>query len=284
MTTRHEEGGLPLVEVVREADGVVRVALNRPSRMNALTPPLFDALIAAGEALARDDSVRAVVLHGNGRAFCAGLDLSNFDRVRDPDSRISPGRLAARTHGDANDFQQAVLVWQSLPVPVIAAVHGVAYGGGLQLALGADLRLVAPDAKLSMMEIRWGLVPDMAGIWLTRQLMRADQARELIYSGRIVAADEAVTIGLATRVCADPLAEALTLAAGIAASSPAAVRAAKRLVTLAETADRATVLLAEAEAQDVLLDGPEQREVIRASREGRAPVFPPAGDGTSRSA
>ncbi|MFX7294904.1 enoyl-CoA hydratase-related protein, partial [Acinetobacter baumannii] len=93
--------------------------------MNALTPPLFDALIAAGEALARDDSVRAVVLHGNGRAFCAGLDLSNFDRVRDPDSRIAPGRLAARTHGDANDFQQAVLVWQSLPVPVIAAVHGV---------------------------------------------------------------------------------------------------------------------------------------------------------------
>lgn len=262
-----------LVQVVVDEQGVAQVSLNRPERMNALTPALFEALVAAGEGLAADTRVRAVVLHGNGRAFCAGLDLANFDTLDDPASALAPGRLAARTHGLANVFQQAAMVWQQLPVPVIAAIHGVAFGGGLQLALGADFRYVSADARLSMMEMRWGLVPDMAGIWLTRQLMRADQARELIYTGRVVGAEEAVALGLATRVCADPLTEALTRAREIAGFSPRAMQSAKRLLNLAASGDCAEVLLAEACEQDALLGNPEQMETVYAHRERRPPKF-----------
>lgn len=262
-----------LVTLEIDEQFVARVSLNRPERMNALTPELFAALIAMGEQLNQNPHVRAVVFHGNGRAFCAGLDLSNFDNINDPDCFIAPGRLAARTHGPANNLQQAALVWHNLRVPVIAALHGVAYGGGLQLALGADIRYVAADTRLSMMEMRWGLVPDMAGIWLTSKLMRDDQARELIYTGRVVDGHEAVAIGLATRVCDDPLVEALARAREIAGFSPNAIQAAKRLLNQAATEDMPTVLLAEALEQDKLLGSPEQSEAVLANREKRQPRF-----------
>lgn len=262
-----------LVTLEIDEHHVARVSLNRPERMNALTPDLFHALIAMGEQLHVDARVRAVVLHGNGRAFCAGLDLSNFDNINDPDSFIAPGKLAPRSHGLANIFQRTALVWHDLKVPVIAALHGVAYGGGLQLALGADMRYVAADTRLSMMEMRWGLVPDMAGVWLTSKLMRDDQARELIYTGRVLDGHEAVAIGLATRVCADPLAEALARARDIAGFSPTAIQAAKRLLNQAATEDMATVLLAEALEQDKLLGSAEQSEAVLANREKRQPRF-----------
>lgn len=160
-----------------------------------------------------------------------------------------------------------------MPVPVIAAVHGVAFGGGLQVALGADMRFVAPDTKLSVMEIKWGLVPDMGGMVLMRALARDDVVRELTYSGRIFDSSEALALGFATRLCADPLAEALVLAHEIAARSPDAIRAAKRLLNAAQSMDTAQLLLAESAEQKALMRGANQAEAVRANLARRAPVF-----------
>jgi enoyl-CoA hydratase/carnithine racemase len=162
--------------------------------------------------------------------------------------------LAVRTHGLANHFQQVAWGWRQLPVPVIAAVHGVAFGGGLQIALGADVRIVHPDTQLSVMEIKWGLVPDMAGCVLLTELVRADVARDLVFSGRIVTGDEAVALGLATRTADDPLEAAMALARQIASSSPQAIRAAKRLLNAASPVDAARVLAMEAAEQQKIID------------------------------
>ncbi|MEK6296590.1 MAG: crotonase/enoyl-CoA hydratase family protein, partial [Paraburkholderia tropica] len=199
------ESGEGLVQIAI-ADGVADVRLNRAEKMNALNPGLFAALIAAGERLASEADLRAVVLSGNGKAFCAGLDMQSMAALAQT-TRTTP--IAVRTRGLSNDFQYICTLWRELPVPVIAAVHGVAFGGGLQLALGADMRYVTPDARLSVMEMKWGLVPDMGGMVLTRDLVRDDRLRELIYTARVVAGPEAVEIGLATRVSDDPLALAL---------------------------------------------------------------------------
>src|SRR3954464_15993660 len=197
---------------VHEA-GVARIALSRRDKMNALDPAMFTAINTAIAQLAADPSVRCVVLHGEGRAFCAGLDKSSL-------SGGGVADLLPRTHGLSNACLHVAWGWRELPVPVIAAVHGVAFGGGLQIALGADVRIVHPDTQLSVMEIKWGLVPDMAGCVLLTELVRADVARELVFSGRIVKGDEAVAVGLATRVADDPLEAAMALARQIASSSP----------------------------------------------------------------
>jgi enoyl-CoA hydratase/carnithine racemase len=181
--------------------------------------------------------------------------------------------LTKRTHGISNAAQQVAMIWRQLPVPVIAAVHGVAFGGGLQVAMGADLRFVAPDARLSVMEIKWGLVPDMAGMVTMRGLVRPDILRELVLTGRIVSGEDAVGLGLATRLAADPLAEALKLAQEIAARSPDAVRAAKRLLNLAQKADAADMLMAESVEQARLIGSPNQVEAVRANLEKRQPLF-----------
>jgi enoyl-CoA hydratase/carnithine racemase len=165
------------------------------------------------------------------------------------------------------------MVWREIPVPVIAAVHGVALGGGFQLALGADIRLVAPDTRMAVLEIKWGLVPDMGGVLLMRELARADVIRELTYSGRMFSGEEAQALGFATRVCADPLAEALALARDIAGKSPDAIRAAKRLMNLPSEADAATVLLAESNEQIGIMGGRNQVEAVTAGLQKRAPVF-----------
>ncbi|MGE0828596.1 MAG: crotonase/enoyl-CoA hydratase family protein [Hyphomonadaceae bacterium] len=252
--------------------GVADVRLIRVDKMNALDPAMFDALIEAGEQLKTDAGVRAAVLSGDGRAFCAGLDMSNFGRMAEGGGRdLIDG---PRTAAGANRAQQAAMIWRDAPVPVIAAVHGVAFGGGLQVALGADMRFVTPDARLSIMEIKWGLVPDMAGFALLRALVRDDVARELTYTGRIFSGEEALAMGLATRVCADPRAEALALAAEIASKSPHAVRAAKRLLNLAVSgADQAQVLKAESAEQAALIGSPNQAEAVNANLQKRAPDF-----------
>ncbi|MGS0897359.1 crotonase/enoyl-CoA hydratase family protein [Burkholderia stagnalis] len=259
------------VAVALSPDGIAEVRLDRPDKLNALVNASFEDLVATASRLSRDSSVRAVILHGAGRAFCAGLDLSNFD----PASETSVGRdaLATRTHGVTNLYQQAVMAWRDLPVPVIAAVHGVAFGGGLQLALGADVRLVRPDAQLSVMEIKWGIVPDMAGFVLMPQVTRADVMRELVYTGRIVSGEEAVALGLATRACEAPLEEARHLASEIAQRSPQAIRSAKRLLNRSFPGDPAPLLLAESQEQDRLLGSVEQKETVRANLEGRAPQY-----------
>ena len=257
------------VRVEVDGQGVAEVALVRADKMNALDTAMFEALIDAIARLRADVKVRAVVLHGEGRAFCAGLDKSMFQEL----AGGGVGDLVPRTHGLANFWQQVAWGWRELPVPVIAAVHGVAFGGGLQIALGADVRIVHPQAQLSVMEIRWGLVPDMAGCVLLTELVRGDVARELTFSGRIVAGTEAVALGLATRASEDPLADARALARQIAARNPDAVRAAKRLFNTASPVDAARVLVAEAFEQQRLIGSANQREAVLAALEQRAPRF-----------
>jgi enoyl-CoA hydratase/carnithine racemase len=259
--------------------GVADVRLARADKMNALDQKMFSALIETGERLKTDPSVRAVVLSGEGRAFCAGLDMGNFAEMasgqRSRGQSSAGGSLVAaeRTPGGANRAQQAVMVWREIPVPVIAAVHGVAFGGGFQLTLGADLRFVTADARLSVMEIKWGLVPDMGGMVLLPGLVRDDVARDLTYSGRQVLGDEALALGLATRVCADPRAEALAYARDIAAKSPHAIRGAKRLLNFARHADPRAVLKMESDEQIALIGSPNQIEAVTANLQKRAPVF-----------
>jgi enoyl-CoA hydratase/carnithine racemase len=268
------------IEWTRHADGVVELQLARADKMNALDPAMFDALIEAGEALRDDRAVRAVVISGRGKAFCAGLDMASFERMQQKDAGAgvlgegaAGADLLVRTHGISNAAQQVAMVWREVPVPVIAAVHGVAFGGGLQVALGADIRIVAPDTKLSVMEIKWGLVPDMAGMVLMRELARSDVVRELTFTGRIFSGEEALRIGFATRVAADPLAEALQMAHEIAGKSPDAIRAGKRLLNASASHSAAEMLLAESVEQKALIGSPNQVEAVKANIERRAPRF-----------
>lgn len=257
------------------SNGVADVRLNRPDKLNALDQPMFEALAAASERLAQDRTVRAVVLSGEGRGFCAGLDFEAFMSMAGEEGgqRTTRG-LGERPAGrPANLGQQAAYGWSELAVPVIAAVHGVALGGGLQVALGADLRIVAPDARLSVLEIRWGLVPDMTGTEVLPRLVGPDTAKELTWTGRMVSGEEAVRIGLATRVSEDPRGEALRLAAEIAAKNPHAIRAGKRLLNQSGRVDVATQLLDESKEMAALIGSPNQAEAVRAFFDKREPVF-----------
>ncbi|WP_448639346.1 crotonase/enoyl-CoA hydratase family protein [Geodermatophilus sp. URMC 63] len=242
------------------ADGVATVRLDRPEKLNALDPAMFEALVAVGTSLVDRDDVGAVVLTGAGRAFCAGLDLGSFAAMAEGTRVVVPREPlgAARALG-----QQAVHVWSLVPAPVIAAVHGFAFGGGLQIALGADIRLVAPDAQLSVMEVQWGLVPDMCGTQLLPELVGRDVAKELALTGRRVSGSEAVRLGLATREAADPRAAALALAAQIAGHSRSATRATKRLIELAGRVPLAEGLQAEQDEIGALIGSPEQAAVVR---------------------
>ena len=263
-------------------DGVADVRMIRTDKMNALDNGMFEALIAAGERLKRETGLRAVVLSGEGRAFCAGLDMGNFGKMAAGSSAesgeaSSRSSLASRTHGIANRAQYAVWVWREVPVPVIAAVHGVAFGGGFQLMLGADMRYIAPDARLAILEIKWGLVPDMAGTQLMKHLVREDIVRELTYTGRVFSGEEAFVMGFATRVCADPRAEALATAHDIAGKSPHAIRAGKRLFNAAVDAGPADGLLQETDEQVALIGSPNQVEAIMANMQKRPPAFAEPG-------
>jgi enoyl-CoA hydratase/carnithine racemase len=251
-------------------EGIADVRLVRADKMNALDIPMFEALVAATERLAGEKGLRAVVLSGEGPAFCAGLDMGRFAAMKDGGGEERD--LAMRTHGLANFPQAAVWGWRQLPVPVIAAVHGVALGGGFQLALGADIRILAADARMSIMEIKWGLVPDMAGTPILAGLVRDEILRELTYTGRIFSAREALGYGLATKVCDDPRAAAFELAREIAGRSPDAIRAAKRLLNNLSV-DPAAALLAESIEQMKLMGSPNQLEAVRANIEKRPPRF-----------
>ena len=265
---------------VEMKDGVADVRLVRADKMNALDDAMFSALIDTGERLKKQAGVRAVVLSGEGRAFCAGLDMGNFAKMasgeREQGQSSAGGSLvtADRTPGGSNRAQHAVMVWREIPVPVVAAVHGVAFGGGFQLALGADLRFVTADSRMSVMEIKWGLIPDMAGTVLLRGLVRDDIGRELTFSGRQFTGEEAVALGLATRVCADPRAEALAWAAEVAGRNPHAIRAGKRLLDLMLAgADQHSLLKAESEEQTALIGSPNQKEAVMSQLEKRAAAY-----------
>ena len=244
--------------------------------MNALDPAMFEGIIEAGAKLAAMKGVRCVVLSGEGKAFCAGLDMASFAAMKDRDKDKDPGGvpgardLTARTHGIANRPQQCAWVWRTLPVPVIAAVHGVAFGGGFQIALGADIRYATADTRFSVMEIKWGLVPDLAGTQLMRHLAREDVVRELTYTGRVFNGSEAQQYGFVTRVVADPRAAAMETAKEIANKSPDAVRAAKRLLNDAVAVDAAHGLLAESQEQQKLIGSPNQLEAVMSNLQKRA--------------
>lgn len=254
-------------------DGVADVRLNRAAKRNALDPAMFAGLVAAGESLRSEPGVRAVVLSGEGPDFCAGLDFGAF-RAMAEGQRLSASVALPPTEGPARATgQRAAFVWAQLPVPVIAAVRGNALGGGLQIALGADIRLVAPDATLSVLEIQWGLIPDMTGSQLLPELVGRDVAKELTLTGRRVRGTEAVAIGLATRVEADPLAAALEMAGQIARRNPHAVRAAKRLLDMAGRVDLTTGFAAEQEEIGALIGSTNQVEAVTAGFEKRAPNF-----------
>jgi enoyl-CoA hydratase/carnithine racemase len=260
--------------VVSIEGGVADVRLNRPEKLNALDGAMFDALAKTGHALAQDRSLRCVVLSGEGRAFCAGLDFTSFQAMA---GRGEEGglRLLGERDGSspANLAQRAAWTWTELPVPVIAALHGVVFGGGLQIALGADVRFTAPDARLSIMEIKWGLIPDMSGTQTLRRLGRLDVLKELVFTGRVVSGSEAVELGLATHVTATPREAALEMAREIAGKSPDAIRAAKQLFNTSGLVSVEEGLRLEEKLQRSLLGGSNQIEAVRANLEKREPRF-----------
>ncbi len=252
-------------------DNIARVTLTRPEKRNALDLSMIEAIVEAGQGLMGRDDVRAVVLLGEGQAFCAGLDVASFAQIAagDPEALVMP-----RTHEDGNLFQEVAMIWRKVPVPVIAALHGVCYGGGFQLALGADIRVASQDLKLAIMEMKWGLIPDMGGMVLLPHLARSDVIRQMTYTAAPIDATQAGQWGIVTEIAEDAQARALELAAEIAGKSPSAIRAAKRLIGYAESgASAKDVLLAESREQTDLIGKPHQMEVIAANMARRPPKF-----------
>ncbi len=251
---------------VEVEDRIAVVTLTRPEKHNALDPEMFAAIRAAAEGVASTPAIRAVVLHGEGPSFCSGLDTTSFGDLSSDLIERAPGRRA-------NPAQQLCTDWIDLPVPVIAAIHGACFGGGLQMALGADIRIAAPDARLSIREVRWGLVPDMGITAALPRLVRLDVAKELTYTGRVVDGQEALALGLVTRVADDPQTAAFALAREIAARSPDAVRAAKRLYEEAWPASEGDALALESELQSSLIGTPNQIAAITGGNEPDPNVF-----------
>ncbi|WP_375175324.1 crotonase/enoyl-CoA hydratase family protein [Pseudooceanicola sp.] len=252
-------------------DHVAHVTLTRGDKMNAVDPDMAEAIVAAGEALIGNEEIRAVLLSGEGRAFCAGLDVASFGKHASGGDQTD--RIVTRTHGDANLMQQVAMVWRRVPVPVIAAVQGVAFGAGFQLALGADVRIAAPGTKFAVMEAKWGLVPDMGGMVLMPTLMRSDVIRLMTYTADPVLAEKGVDWGFVTEIAEDPHARALELVTAIAEKSPSGTRLAKALIEVAETGTEAEVLMAESVEQAKLIGGAHQIEIVSANMAGRKPQF-----------
>lgn len=252
---------------IRLDAGIADVRLNRADKMNALDPAMVAGIADAIARLSIEPGLRCIVLSGEGRAFCAGLDMASMA------SGGSGNDLHARSHGDANWMQHLAWGWRTLPVPVIAAAHGIAFGGGLQILSGADVIFAEPTTRMSVMEIKWGIVPDMAGYALWRGRVRDDVLRELSYTAREFSAADAQGFGFVTHLADDPHAAAMALAHQIAARNPHAVRAAKRLANLAADADAPTILRAESDEQARLLRTPNQVEAVTANLQKRAPVF-----------
>jgi len=247
---------------------IAHVTLTRADKINALDPAMFEAICSAIDELNNLDDLRAVVVSGEGRGFCAGLDLSNFS------SDSEPMDLMPRTHGAANMPQQIAWGWRTLPVPVIAAAHGVAIGGGLNIMSGADIRIIHPDTRCAVMEMRWGLVPDMAGYPLWRGNVRDDVLRKLVYTHAEFSGADACAMGFATEVAEEPVSRAMALADEIAGKNPHAIRAAKRLSNALATSTDEELLLAESEEQTHIIGKPNQIEAVMSQMEGRPAAYP----------
>lgn len=251
---------------LRIEDGIADVRLTRADKMNAIDPAMFAAIGATIDTLATRTDVRCVVLSGEGRGFCAGLDMASM-------ARGGSGTGTERNDQGSILPQHVTWGWRQLPMPVIAAVHGVAFGGGFQIMSGACIRIAAPDTRFAIREVHWGLVPDMAGFPIWRGLVRDDVLRELVYTAREFDAAEALAHGFVTRLADDPLAEALALAKTIAGRSPHAIRGAKRLLNMAHDADPRAMLEAETAEQLKVIGKPNMMEAVAANMAKRAPVF-----------
>ncbi|MCU0260599.1 MAG: crotonase/enoyl-CoA hydratase family protein [Ilumatobacteraceae bacterium] len=262
--------------VITITDGVADVRFNRPDKRNALDGDMFLAIAEAGERLKTEPGVRAVVLSGEGPSFCAGLDFSSFQAMAGGEGADSPrrGNPGAIDEGRITHLgQQVAWVWQEVPVPVIAAVTGHALGGGLQIALGADIRIVHPDTQLSVREVHWGLVPDMTGTFVLSKLVRPDVAKELTFTARIVSGAEGYELGLVTRLSDTPYDDAMALARDIASRSPGAVRGAKELFNRLFADGAAEQFAEERRVIGAQIGSPNQVEAVMAGFEKRPPVF-----------
>jgi enoyl-CoA hydratase/carnithine racemase len=251
-------------------DHVADVMLNRPEKFNALDLETFSALDAAARSLAADKSVRVVILHGAGENFCAGIDLGVLQGGGEDMARTL---LAPVPGSPANLAQRAAYAWRELPVPVVCALQGIAFGGGFQIAMGADLRYAAPDVQLSIMEAKWGLIPDMAITATLRHVVAPDRAKELAFTAGVFDAQEALRLGVVTRIEEDPIAAARLMAETVANRSPEAIRGIKRLINEGWTMPEADALALEAAIQVPLLGGANQVEAVRANVEKRKAKF-----------
>lgn len=263
------------VNITMLEDGVADVRFVRSDKMNALDPAMFAGIAGAIAQLKDTRGLRAVVLSGEGRAFCAGLDLSSMAQPGDGKTQGegATGSLGSRSHGAANLAQHVAWGWRELPVPVIAAVHGIAFGGGFQIMSGADIRIIHPDTRCAIMEMKWGLVPDMAGFALWRGNVRDDVIRELTYTNREFRGAEAHVLGFATRLSDTPLEDALRQARLIAGKHPAAMRGAKVLCNAMADAADAELLALESSEQLKIMRTPNQIEAVMAEMQKRKAVF-----------
>lgn len=265
------------VSITMLDDGVADVRLIRADKMNALDPAMFAGIAEAIGVLKETKGLRVVVLSGEGRAFCAGLDLSSLssgpsDGKKQGEGSVT-GNLGGRSHGIANLAQYVAWGWRELPVPVIAAAHGVAFGGGFQILSGADIRFIHPDTRCAIMEMKWGLVPDMAGFPLWRGNVRDDVIRELTYTNREFKGREAKELGFATHVTDTPLEDALNLARLLAFKNPAAMRGAKKLCNALADATDGELLQLESSEQEKVIRTPNQMEAVLAEMQKRRPAF-----------
>ena len=261
-------------------DGIADVRLNRADKRNALDPAMFDAIARAGKDLVTNKDVRAVVLSGNGASFCAGLDFGSFQAMADSGEKSKPKPEADKQNAGVMEpgaithlAQQICWVWQEVPVPVIAALQGHALGGGMQLALGADIRVAHPTTQLSMREVHWGLIPDMTGTLMLSRLVRDDVVKDLVFSARVISGTEAHELGVVTRVSDSPLGVAMQIAKEIAGRSPDAVRGAKALINRLSNAGAAEHFAEERRIIYSLIGKPNQVEAVMANFEKRPTNF-----------
>jgi enoyl-CoA hydratase/carnithine racemase len=265
-------------------DGIADVKMNRADKRNALDNAMFTSLNAAGEYLKKLDGLRVVVLSGDGASFCAGLDFSSFAQMAEAGAKANAADNKADKEPDMNAgamvdgrithmAQQVCWVWQEVPVPVIAAVHGHALGGGIQIALGADIRIVHPDTQLSVREVHWGLIPDMTGTLMLSRLVRPDIVKNLVFTARVFSGHEAHEMGIATQLSQNVHADAMTMAREIAGRSPEAVRGAKKLINLLANSGAAEQFAAERATIGQLIGSANQAEAVMSHFEKRPPIF-----------
>lgn len=259
---------MPDLVTIDITNHIADVRLNRPDKMNALSWDMFEAITAAGKQLAQDRSIRAVVLSGEGRSFCAGMDLENFTSDQ-MDDMFGPGRGGFWP----NYYQSPAYVWKSIPVPVICALHGAAYGGGFQIAMGTDIRIAHPETRLSLMEVKWGLIPDMSASVTLRDLVRLDIAKELTFTGRVVEGEEAQQVGLVTSLSDTPLETALEMAAVIAGKNPDTLARGKYMLENNWHGDAHQALSEEERLQAPILKSPNQVEAVFSAIERREANF-----------